>query len=166
MPEPGDGIPLVRDARLDHVAVAVRDLAGAARLFRDVLGGEFLYGADAGPQAFRFVQYRFATGAKVELLTPLGPGFLQRFLDARGEGVHHVTFMVPDLGGQLARLEEAGIQPILVDLGDPDWKEAFLHPRDAHGVLIQLAETPYTDEQTAEHMSVRFPEVVLLAGTG
>ena len=53
MPDQPPGLPLIRDAVLDHVAVGVRDLARAAVLFRDVLGGEFLYGADVVPQAFR-----------------------------------------------------------------------------------------------------------------
>jgi methylmalonyl-CoA/ethylmalonyl-CoA epimerase len=167
MPEGGVGdLPLIRGASLDHVAVAVRDPADAARLYRDVLGGSFLYGADETGQAFRFIQYRLPAGGKIELVTPLGPGFVQRFLDIRGEGVHHVTLRVEDLRAQLVRLEESGIEPVLVSLGDPHWKEAFLHPRDAHGVLVQLAETPHTDEATAEHMSGRFPEALLLADPG
>ena len=152
----------MRGAVLDHVAVAVRNLATAARLFRDVLGGEFLYGADQTGQAFRFVQYRLPGGGKFELVTPLGDGFLRRFLDARGEGVHHVTLKVPDLDSQLERLRAAGVEPVLVNLDDPNWREAFLHPNDAHGVLIQLAETPHADEDTARHLSELFPEAVLL----
>ncbi len=164
MPDPDHGLPLVRDAVLDHVAIAVRDLAAAAHVYRDVLGGRFLYGADVAPQAFRFAQYRLPSGAKFELLTPIAPGFVQKFLDTRGEGIHHLTFRVPDLAGQVDRLRAGGITPIRVNLADPNWREAFVHPRDAHGALIQLAESPHTDEQTAEHMTSLFPEEVLLAG--
>ena len=56
------------------MAVAVRDVAAAASLYRDVLGGEFLFGSDEEEQGFRFVQYRFPSGGKVELVTPLADG--------------------------------------------------------------------------------------------
>jgi methylmalonyl-CoA/ethylmalonyl-CoA epimerase len=144
----------------------VRDPAAGAGLFRDVLGAEFLYGADDVEQGFRYVQYRLPGGGKLELVTPLGDGFLARFLETHGEGLHHVTLKVDDLTAQLGRLEAAGIHPVLVDMSDPDWREAFLHPRDAHGVLVQLAETPHDDDATAAHLAGRFPEATLLAGDG
>jgi catechol 2,3-dioxygenase-like lactoylglutathione lyase family enzyme len=128
-----------------------------------VLGAEFLYGADEVAQRFRYVQYRLPGGGKLELVTPLGEGFLTRFLQANGEGLHHVTLKVDDLAAQVGRLEAAGIRPVLADLSDPDWREAFIHPRDAHGVLVQLAETPHDDESTAAHLAGRFPEAALLA---
>jgi methylmalonyl-CoA/ethylmalonyl-CoA epimerase len=156
-------LPLVRGARVDHVAVAVRDVAAAASLYRDVLGARFLYGADQPSQGFRFVQYRFPSGGKVELVTPLGEGFLSRFLDSRGEAVHHVTLRVNDLAAQLERLRGSGISPVGVDFEDEDWKEAFIHPRDAHGVLIQLAESPHDEDETARHFGGTFPETALLA---
>jgi len=155
-------LPIVRGAGLDHVAIAVRDPADSARLFRDVLGGRFLFGADEPDQGFRFVQYRFPGGGKVELVTPIGEGFVSRFLDRRGEGVHHVTFKVEDLAAEVERLREGGEEPFGVSLADPHWKEAFLHPRDHHGVLIQLAQSAHGDDETAAHMRRLFPEAALL----
>jgi len=158
-------LPLLRGARIDHVAVAVRDVAAAASLYRDVLGGRFLFGADEPEQGFRFVQYRFPSGGKVELVTPLGQGFLSRFLERRGEGVHHVTLRVEALGGQVDRLRQGGVELMQVSLDDATWKEAFIHPRDAYGVLIQLAESPHDDEESARHFGRAFPEAALLATT-
>ena len=155
-------LPLVDGASLDHVAVAVRDIAAAATLYRDVLGGEFLYGADETDQGFRFVQYRFPEGGKVELVTPLREGFVSRFLDERGEGVHHVMFRVPDLTTQVERLRAGGVRLILESLDDESWREAFIHPRDAHGVLIQLAQPQHDDEEAALHLRRSFPEAALL----
>jgi methylmalonyl-CoA/ethylmalonyl-CoA epimerase len=155
---------LVRGAQVDHVAVAVHDLADGATLFRDVLGGEFLFGADVTPQAFRFVQYRLPGGGKFELVTPIAEGFVSRFLERRGEGVHHVTLKVSGIEEQVARLETAGVPLTLVSFSDPHWKEAFIHPSNAHGVLIQLAESSHPDEEVAVHMRQRFPEAVLLGG--
>jgi methylmalonyl-CoA/ethylmalonyl-CoA epimerase len=155
-------LPLVRGARIDHVAVAVWDVGAAASLFRDVLGGRFLFGADQADQGFRFVQYRFPSGGKVELVTPIGDGFVSRFLERRGEGVHHVTLRVEDLASQMERLRESGLSLTGVSLEDEHWKEAFIHPRDAHGVLIQLAESPHDDEESARHLEEAFPEAALL----
>jgi methylmalonyl-CoA/ethylmalonyl-CoA epimerase len=158
--------PLLRSARLDHVAIAVRDLGASARFFRDVLGAEFLMGGDVESQGFRFAHYRWPGGGKVELVMPTEEGFVSRFLDRRGEGVHHVTLRVDKLEEQTARIRDAGIPLILVSLENPYWKEAFIHPDVAHGVLVQLAESPYSDDESARHFAVRFPEAVLLGEVG
>jgi methylmalonyl-CoA/ethylmalonyl-CoA epimerase len=142
--------------------VAVRDVAAAAGLYRDVLGGEFLFGEDVPDQGFRFVQYRFPDGGKIELVTPIADGFLSRFLERRGEGMHHVTFKVPDLRSEVRRLREAGVELTLVSLDDAEWKEAFIHPRVAHGVLIQLAQSKHDDDEAAAHLRELFPEAALL----
>jgi methylmalonyl-CoA/ethylmalonyl-CoA epimerase len=155
-------VPLLEGARLDHVAVAVRDPAAGAAVFRDLLGGTFLMGADQAVQGFRFVQYRFPGGGKIELVTPLGEGFLARFLDRRGEGVHHITFRVDRLEEQIERLRSAGIPLTQVSLEDPGWKEAFVHPSHANGVLIQLAESNVDDDTAARHLAEHFPEAALL----
>jgi methylmalonyl-CoA/ethylmalonyl-CoA epimerase len=65
----------------DHVAVAVRSIKQALELYRDGLGGEYLMGGDQG--SWRWLQLRFPAGGKVELLEPLGEGFLTKFLDSR-----------------------------------------------------------------------------------
>ena len=165
--EPRLSLPLVEGAALDHVAVAVRDPAPAARLFRDVLGGRFLMGGDEVSQGFRFVQYRFPGGGKVELVTPIAPdGFVFRFLERRGEGVHHLTIRVRDIERQVERLQAAGVSLMLASMGNPGWSEAFIHPKEAHGVLIQLAQSAWTDDQAARHMGERFPEAALLTLPG
>ncbi|MBI4258974.1 MAG: VOC family protein [Actinobacteria bacterium] len=144
--------------------MAVADLAAAAGLYRDVLGGEFLMGGDQSGQGFRWVQYRWREGgAKVELLTPLGEGFVARFLEQRGEGVHHLTYRVEDLAAQVERLRKGGVPLFDVSVEAEHWKEAFIHPRDAHGVLVQLAESAHADEDVAQHLRRSFPEAALLA---
>jgi methylmalonyl-CoA/ethylmalonyl-CoA epimerase len=109
------------------------------------------------------VQYRFPGGGKVELVNPMGEGFVSRFLDRRGEGVHHLTLKVKGIEAQVRRLEEAGIPLTLVDLSNPSWREVFIHPKVAHGVLIQIAESAHEDDDVAEHLGERFPEAALLA---
>jgi methylmalonyl-CoA epimerase len=111
--------PLVRGAQLDHVAIAVHDAATTAKLFRDVMGAEFLFFGDNVGQGFRFVQYGFPFGGRVELVTPIAEGFVSRFLEKRGEGVHHMTFKVTDLRRQVERLQAGGVELIQVNLEDP-----------------------------------------------
>jgi methylmalonyl-CoA/ethylmalonyl-CoA epimerase len=85
----------------------------------------------------------YADGAKVEILRPHNVeenDFLRRFLDRNGPGAHHLTFKVGDMDEALSESAAAGYTPINVDLRDPTWKEAFIHPKDATGVLIQLAQ--------------------------
>jgi methylmalonyl-CoA/ethylmalonyl-CoA epimerase len=126
---------------LDHLAIGTPALADGWELFGGVLGGTWAYG-DNSP-GFWWGQLGFAAGPKIELLTPTGgPGaaFLDRFLAARGAGPHHFNFLVTDIEDTLDRIKAFGIQPVGVNLTDPAWKEAFLHPRDAHGIVIQVAQ--------------------------
>ena len=128
---------------LDHVAVGVHEIDKAAVLFRDLLGGEPVAGWDVLAEGFRFTQYRYPNRMKIELMEPLSEsGFLPKFLASRGEGVHHLTFRVADIESKLEHLRSRGIEPVHVVLQGP-WKEGFIHPRQGHGVLIQLMEVPH-----------------------
>jgi methylmalonyl-CoA epimerase len=138
------------DLQLDHVAVAVRSIKAALPLFRDALGGEYLMGADA--DGWRWVQFRYPGGGKVELLEALGDGFLSRFLERHGEGLHHVTFKTGDIQAAIAHVESLGYELVDVDLSSDDWKEAFLRPSRAHGTLIQLAQSSAADDVVATRL--------------
>ena len=128
--------------RFDHVSIATRKMASMVPLVRDVLGARFLMGAEETARHFRWAQFQLPGGGIIELMEPTDDeGFVARFLKRRGEGVHHLTFRVRNLRRRLEELETAGWQPVDVSLDDPTWREAFIHPKDAHGVLIQLAES-------------------------
>ncbi len=143
---------MIKDAQLDHVAIAVHDIAGAVPLFVDALGGRYLFGADSDEQGFRFAQFALPQGGKIELVAPLSPdGFVARFLARHGEGVHHVTLKTEDIEAALAALAERGVPVMMVSTDREEWKEAFIHPRDAHGVLVQIAQSSWTDGEVAEH---------------
>ena len=127
-------------AHFDHVALALADPAPFWDVFARSLGGRWVGGGDS-LGGFTFGQLRFADGMKVEVLQPLAGGsdFVSRFLAANGPGPHHLTFTVPDLGTTLDEATALGYQPLGVSLEDPRWKEAFLHPREAAGIVVQLA---------------------------
>lgn len=121
---------------LDHVAVAVSSLEEACRLF------ELLGGAPCSPvETLETQGVRVCFAGSVELLEPLGPETtVGRFLESRGQGLHHIAYRVPDLPGTLARFREAGIQ--LIDsvprIGARGHQVAFLHPNSTGGVLVEL----------------------------
>src|SRR5215469_7791934 len=126
---------------LDHLAIGTPALADGWDLFTGVLGGTWAYGDDS--PGFWWGQLEFAAGPKIGQMTPTGgpdAAFLERFLAARGAGPHHYNFLVTDIEDTLARIKAFGIEPVGVNLADPGWREAFLHPRDAHGIVVQVAQ--------------------------
>jgi methylmalonyl-CoA/ethylmalonyl-CoA epimerase len=129
---------------LDHVAIAVEGWADAWPRYVHQLGGTWHSGGvNSG---FSPAQLSYANGAKVEVLQPWEPennDFLRRFLDHSGPGPHHLTFKVPDISAALERVAVAGFEPVNVRLSDPHWQEAFLHPRQATGVVVQLAQAEF-----------------------
>jgi methylmalonyl-CoA/ethylmalonyl-CoA epimerase len=127
--------------QLDHVAFGLRRIADGVPLVERELGGSKEAEMANGP--FRWAQWRFRGGGVLELLEPDGPpgGFLHRFLEARGPGFHHVTFKVPSLADAAQRARRHGYEIVGYDDSDPGWKEAFLHPKQAQGIVVQLAQT-------------------------
>jgi methylmalonyl-CoA/ethylmalonyl-CoA epimerase len=137
---------------VDHVAVAVHDIRTAMELFVETLGGSFLFAGDNPVQGLRWAQFRYPHGGKIELVTPLSPdASVARFIRSRGEGVHHITFKVSDIASALDSFRARGVPLTGIAIEDADWKEAFIHPRDGHGVLIQLAWSRLSDEENARH---------------
>ena len=123
----------------DHIAIGVPRMAEAPAVLVGALGGIPADGQASG--VFRWGVWTFDGGGAIEILEPMGAdGFLRRFLDQRGPGVHHVTFKVPSLAEACARSRAAGYDVVGLDDSDPSWKEAFLHPRQAQGIVVQLAE--------------------------
>ncbi|HEY6421096.1 MAG TPA: VOC family protein [Candidatus Binataceae bacterium] len=124
--------------KLDHIGIAVNDVAEARKFFEGTLGARFMYEAENERAGFKLCELDL-NGLTIELLEPLGAtSFLRKFLEKRGEGMHHLTFNVPDSKRKCAELKAAGVR--IVD--ETEWSansfEAFISPRSSHGVLIQL----------------------------
>ena len=127
--------------RIDHVSIAVRDLEKARAFFLDVLGGRELFFAPVQDQKYRWITIELGTSCFIELIDPIdGEGFVQKFLDGRGEGPHHVTIQVDDIAAAHKRMEEKGVPTFGYFEAFPGWKEFFIHPKNAFGTLIQFAE--------------------------
>jgi methylmalonyl-CoA/ethylmalonyl-CoA epimerase len=132
----------------DHIAIGVPRISDTAPFLAGVLGGVPDSGYPSGP--FTWGSYRFDGGGCIELIEPVGPsGFVHRFLAERGPGIHHVTFKVPSLDEACARAEAEGYGIVSRDESDPEWKEAFLHPKQALGIVVQFAEPGPADEASS-----------------
>jgi methylmalonyl-CoA/ethylmalonyl-CoA epimerase len=138
----------VSGIQFDHIAIAVPRIADAPPYLMGVLGGAPFFGMSA--DVFRFGQWEFDGGGRIEVLEPRGDdGFLHRFLAARGAGIHHVTFKVPSLRETRARATALGYGVVGYNATVPRWQEAFLHPKDALGIVVQIVESP--DEPPRGH---------------
>lgn len=128
--------------KVDHVGIAVRSIDAAAAVFGGLLE---LAPAEREELAGEGVRVAFydAGNTRIELLEPAGnQGPLARFLASRGEGIHHVAFVVDDIGLAMERAAAAGYRPVddRPRRGAGGRMIAFLHPRHTMGVLIELVQ--------------------------
>jgi len=129
-------------AVLDHVGVAVANLADALAFYRDALGLEVEAPEDVASQGVR-AHFISAGGAALELLESTREGSaVDKYLARRGPGLHHITLRVDDIEAALAHLQSRGVR--LIDTAARDGAEgsrvAFVHPSATHGVLVELKE--------------------------
>jgi methylmalonyl-CoA/ethylmalonyl-CoA epimerase len=130
----------------DHIAIAVPAMSQAASFLAGELGGVPDAGCPSMARAFTWGTYAYEGGGSIEVLEPLGAsGFLHRFLAERGPSIHHVTFTVPSLDEISARAEAVGYDVVGRDDSDPEWREAFLHPKQALGIVVQFAQPGLSD---------------------
>jgi methylmalonyl-CoA/ethylmalonyl-CoA epimerase len=127
---------------IDHIGIAVRSLDEAMGFYRDVLGLPLAEVEEVEDQKVRTAIF-FTGEGRVELLEPTSPESpIAKFLEKRGEGIHHMAIRVTDIQAKLAELEAAGAQ--LIDreprIGAGGHLIAFVHPKAARGVLLELTQ--------------------------
>ena len=129
-------------AVLDHVGIAVLDLASAIAFYRDALGLDIEAPEEVRSQGVRanFIPVGDSAIELLEATAPESP--IARFLERRGAGLHHITLRVEDLDAALDRLKARGVR--LIDErprpGAHGSRVAFVHPSSTHGVLVELKE--------------------------
>jgi methylmalonyl-CoA epimerase len=128
--------------RFDHIGIAVRSIDASRSFFEEALGAKFRSIGEHASGDFRIALFDLHDFC-IELLEPINPdGFLAQFLEKRGEGFHHLTLQTPDLEKKVEQLETQGIKVVDKSFDDPKSIDAFISPRSAHGLLIQLGQTP------------------------
>ncbi|MFW5714571.1 MAG: methylmalonyl-CoA epimerase [Brevefilum sp.] len=127
--------------KINHVAILVEDIEAALEFWRDQLGLSLDHIEDVPTQASKVAFMPVGEG-EVELVEPTDPKTgLAKYLEKRGEGMHHLCMEVDDIDAKLADLEEKGVRLINekpIEL--PGRKMAFIHPKSASGVLVELYE--------------------------
>lgn len=130
--------------RIDHIGIAVSSISDALAFFEQALGVRLDHiGEEEGGRTK--VAFLPVGSSDVELVEPQEQDSgLGKFLAKRGEGVHHICFEVDDIETALSRLKENGAQLIdeLPRTNAQGMKYAFIHPKSAHGVLIELYQKP------------------------
>ncbi len=129
---------------IEHIAVAVNDMDNPSNFFGNLLGINNTSKEEVEDQ--KVITDIYDTGfGKIELLKATAEDSpITKFLSKRGQGVHHVAFLVDDLQLALAELAEAGVE--LIDskpkVGAEEMLIAFLHPKSTSGVLVELCQKP------------------------
>jgi methylmalonyl-CoA/ethylmalonyl-CoA epimerase len=139
-------MPVSKSQRLDHVAIALKNIDEVEKVYVSALGLKVKHRETIHNQGVRTTMLvPEKEGASIELMEPLDENSpISNFIDKRGEGIHHICFIVDDIEEALSRLNDQEIE--LIDetprQGASGAKVAFIHPKAMHGVLIELAEMP------------------------
>jgi len=128
--------------KIDHIGIAVKDIDEAVRFYRDNLCLEIEGTEEINEQKVK-VAFIPLGESRIELLQSTDPtGPIAKFIEKRGEGIHHIALEVEGIEETLRKLKEKRVQ--LIDekprIGAHEMKIAFLHPRSAKGVLLELCE--------------------------
>ena len=127
---------------LNHIGIAVHSIDDQKSFYEGALGLEFEGLEDVSSQKVRVAFFR-AGDVRIELLEPTEPdSTVAKFLEKRGEGLHHLAFTVEDIQARIAELKESGLRMIdeAPRLGSHQMQIAFLHPKSSFGVLTELCE--------------------------
>lgn len=137
---------MIEAKAINHIGIAVASIDERRPFYEETLGARFEGVEEVADQQVRVAFFLMGAPGhevRIELLEPTSPESpVARFIEKRGEGIHHVAFTVDDLAGRLASLKEAGIR--LIDEtprpGAHHTRIAFLHPKSCGGVLTELCE--------------------------
>jgi methylmalonyl-CoA epimerase len=128
--------------KIDHIAIAVKNLDEALQLYSDLFGVKPSKIETIPQQGVKAALLPMGKGSEIELLEPIDPqSGMAKFIESRGEGIHHICLEVDNVDEELGALANKGVQ--LIDKrGRPGLagKVGFLHPKSTKGVLIELAQ--------------------------
>jgi len=129
--------------KIEHIGIAVKDLASSVPLYEKLLNSQCYKTEPVETENVKTAFIRMGE-SKIELLESLTPdGIIARFIDKKGEGIHHIAFEVNDIESEMLRLKKEGF--VLLDeqpkKGADNKLVCFLHPRQTNAVLIELCQS-------------------------
>ena len=127
--------------RVHHIGIAVNNLKESVALFEKLLGVK-AHIQDAPCQKVTEARFKIGDEVEINLLEPMGPdSAVAKFLEKRGEGLHHIALETDDINAELKNMEKKGFQ--LIDKEGRDGvagQIGFLHPKSVNGVLVELVQ--------------------------
>ncbi len=136
--------PLPHLGPVDHIGIAVRDLEAGKHLYGEVFGLRLVFEDEVPTERVRVAAFD-GGGMKLELLQSTDPdGPIGRFVEKRGEGIHHVCYRVDDVAATLKHLQAQGLRTLDDEPrpGAGGCRVAFIHPKSAGGVLVEISQPP------------------------
>jgi methylmalonyl-CoA/ethylmalonyl-CoA epimerase len=131
------------DYKVDHIGIAVNSLKTSIPLYERLLGSN-CYKTEQVSGEQVDTAFFLQNGAKIELLESMDPnGVIAKFIQKKGEGLHHIAFEVPDIYAEMERLKKEGFTLLneTPKSGADNKLVCFVHPKDANGVLIELCQS-------------------------
>jgi len=132
--------------QIDHIAIVVQDMEAALKVYRDALGLPLARVEDVPAEGVKVAFLPMPEGdGEVELVQPTDEeSGIARFLAKRGQGINHICFRVDDIQAAMDHVVANGLRVIEDEprVGSQGQKYVFIHPKSAHGVLIELIEKP------------------------
>ncbi len=128
--------------KVEHIGIAVKDLKNANKLFGALFGEEHYKIEGVESEGVNTSFFKMGK-TKIELLEASNPDSpIAKFLEKRGEGIHHIAFEVKDIEKEIKRLQKEGFTVLneIPKLGADNKRICFLHPKSTGGVLIELCE--------------------------
>ncbi|PWV54371.1 methylmalonyl-CoA epimerase [Chitinophaga sp. S165] len=128
--------------KVEHIGIAVKSLETSIPLFEKLLNTDCYKKEEVGSEAVQTAFFRQGE-TKIELLEATGPGStIAKFVDKKGEGIHHIAFDVADIYAEMERLAAEGFTLLQTEpkRGADNKLVCFLHPKDTNGVLIELCQ--------------------------
>jgi methylmalonyl-CoA/ethylmalonyl-CoA epimerase len=128
--------------KIDHIGIAVKSLTEAIKVYEDAIGLKVDAYDQVDDQGVRVAMLNLGE-SRIELLEPTGPDSpIERFMNKRGEGIHHIAVTVENIEKALEHLKASGVR--LIDnaprRGAHNTRIAFIHPSSTHGVLLELVQ--------------------------
>ena len=129
--------------KIYHVAIAVNDVEEASKIYQQALGADSIEFETVESEGVK-VAIIYLENGRVELMQPTNDSSpIKKFLDKKGEGLHHMALETDNIEGEVERMEGCGIQFLgKIRPGSAGTKVTFIHPKSLHGVLAELCAHP------------------------
>ena len=129
--------------KIDHIAIAVDNVEESAKIYQQALGADHVEFEIVESEGVKIAIIELENG-RIELMQPMNDSSpIKKFLDKKGQGLHHMALDTDNIEGEVERMEGCGIQFLgKIRPGSAGTKVAFIHPKSLNGVLTELCSHP------------------------